>query len=94
MASINLFDPAAWIYRHGLAVAQWPFRAAFGLELPSHSPVHLTMDPTDLLTLPALLIPWLLATRRYVISSATATATATATAVLHESCSTSSGAGC
>jgi hypothetical protein len=61
MATINLFEPAAWIYRHGLAVAQWPFRAVFSLGLPGHSPVHLTMDPSDLLTLPALLIPWLLA---------------------------------
>jgi hypothetical protein len=67
MAAINLFDPAAWVYRHGLALAQWPLRAlgsiAAGADLPAHAPVHLTMDPTDLFTLPALVVPWLLVGR-------------------------------
>jgi hypothetical protein len=62
MVTINLFDPAAWAYRQGLACAQWPVRAiwhlAHGHGLPGVAPVHLTMDPTDLLTLPALLVPW------------------------------------
>jgi hypothetical protein len=67
MATINLFDPAAWAYRHGLALAQWPVRAGWHLlssgELPGLAPVHLTMDPSDLLTLPALLVPWWLLRR-------------------------------
>jgi hypothetical protein len=64
MITINLFEPAAWLYRYGLALAQWPLRAVHGLiasgAAPSIHPVKLTMDPTDLLTLPALLVPlWL-----------------------------------
>jgi hypothetical protein len=61
MISINLFEPAAWMYRHGLGVAQWPLRAIYRLvvdgALPAIHPVQKTMDPTDLLTLPALLVP-------------------------------------
>ena len=62
MITINLFDPAAWAYRNGLACAQWPFRLVWhvvhGHGVPGLVPVHLTMDPTGLLTLPALLVPW------------------------------------
>lgn len=61
MVTINLLDPAAWLYRHGLAVVQWPLRAIHGVvadgALPVVRPVQLTMDPTDLLALPALLVP-------------------------------------
>jgi len=64
MATINVLDPAARAYEVGLAIVQWPFRAALSLtssgELPLLAPVDLTMDPTDLWTLPALLVPWLL----------------------------------
>jgi hypothetical protein len=64
MAAIRVLDPAAWAYRYGLAVAQWPVRAVWHLfvtgDLPGLAPVHLTMDPTDILTLPALLVPWVL----------------------------------
>jgi hypothetical protein len=64
MISINLFDSAAWIYQYGLAIVQWPLRALHGVivdgALPSIRAVQKTMDPTDLLTLPALLVPtWL-----------------------------------
>jgi hypothetical protein len=62
MIAINLFDSAAWLYRYGLAVAQWPLRLGYGVAtghgVPALVPVQLTMDPTDVLTLPALLVPW------------------------------------
>jgi hypothetical protein len=64
MIAIKLVDPAAWAYRHGLAALQYPLLAAVRLlatgELPALRPVRLAMDPTDLYTLPALLVPWLL----------------------------------
>jgi hypothetical protein len=63
MFSINLFDPAAWLYRHGLGTVQWPLRVVMTGELPAIRPAQLTMDPTDLLTLPALLVPALLLRR-------------------------------
>lgn len=61
MLTINLFEPAASAYRYGLTTLQWPFQCAAALVM-GHAqvpliPVHLTMDPTDVLTLPALLIP-------------------------------------
>jgi len=61
MLTINLFDGAAWAYRHGLAALQWPF-AQLGASLRCNGlapwrPVQLTMDATDLWTLPALLLP-------------------------------------
>jgi hypothetical protein len=69
MLTINLFDPAAWAYRNGLACLQWPFRAIWyvvhGDGVPGLAPVQLTMDPTDLLTLPALLVPWWLTRSDY-----------------------------
>jgi hypothetical protein len=58
MASIKLLAPAAWLYRHGLAALQYPLVVIARGELPPLRPVHLTMDATDLWTLPALLVPW------------------------------------
>ena len=62
MLTINVYEPAAEAYRVGLGIAQWPFRGAWSLwlegALPPLRPVVLTMDPSDLWTLPALLIPW------------------------------------
>ncbi len=64
MATINLFDSAAFLYRWGLGIAHWPLRVVLSGELVSIHPARLTMDPTDLLTLPALLVPaWLLYNR-------------------------------
>ena len=63
MISINLFDSAAWLYRHGLGTVQWPLRVVMTGELPAIRPAQLTMDPTDLFTLPALFVPWLLLRR-------------------------------
>lgn len=57
MISINTLDAAAWLYRWGLGTVQWPLRVVLTGELPAIQPVQLTMDPTDLLTLPALLVP-------------------------------------
>lgn len=67
MATINTLDSAALAYRHGLGAAQWPVFAAHALlggrSLPPLHTVALTMDPTDVLTLPALLVPLRLAWR-------------------------------
>jgi hypothetical protein len=67
MATINVFDRAATGYRWGLAAAQWPLRAVYesmlGHGVPGLHPVRLTMDATDLWTLPALLVPLALALR-------------------------------
>lgn len=57
MATINLSDAAAFVYRWGLGVAHWPLRVVLNRELVSVHPARLTMDPTDLLALPALLVP-------------------------------------
>ena len=64
MATINTIGVAADAYRWGLGAAQWPFRAVHAWSLVPIRPVHLTEDPTDLLTLPALIVPW------YVVRSA------------------------
>ena len=62
MVGINISDLCADAYRMGLGAAQWPFRALWGLlwdgVAPPVAQVFLTMDPTDLWTLPALVIPW------------------------------------
>ena len=63
MASIKLLAPAAWLYRHGLAVVQYPLLAVTRGELPALRPVRMTMDVTDLWALPALLVPWWLLRR-------------------------------
>ncbi len=68
MALINTWAPAAWAYEQGLGLMQWPFRGLAsvirGEGWPAHRPVVLTMDPTDLITLPAVLVPVWLERRR------------------------------
>lgn len=65
MVTINVFDSAAFLYRWGIGTAHWPLRVVLNGELVSIHPARLTMDPTDLLALPALLVPaWLLAKLR------------------------------
>jgi hypothetical protein len=63
MISINLFDVCADACRLGLGLAQWPFvglgSIVMGGNLPPLAQVNLTMDPTDLWALPALLIPYM-----------------------------------
>jgi hypothetical protein len=59
--AIKLWLPAADVYRAGLAMLQWPFRAAHALftghAVPVLGRVSLAMDPTDLVALVALVIP-------------------------------------
>lgn len=68
MALINIAPWAAHVYRFGLGLAQWPFRAAFALLNGEGSTafalVSLTMDATDLWTIPAVLVPTLLVGRQ------------------------------
>lgn len=84
MIAIKLVPAGAWAYRHGLALLQYPLLAAVRLvttgELPALHPVRLAMDPSDLLTLPALLVPWLLlaAARRQTRDTDGRTSTVTA----------------
>jgi hypothetical protein len=67
MAGINTWQPMADSYRWGLGLLQWPFRSLWqllnGAGAASLKPVFLTQDPTDLWTLPALVIPWWVASR-------------------------------
>ena len=62
--SINLSVACSDLCCSALAVAQWPLRAlvsvATGDGLIGIVPVVATPDPTDLLTLPALAVPYLL----------------------------------
>ena len=62
MIGINLSEPWAQVYTHGLSIAQWPFQATWSLltgdGLPQLAKLTVTMDPTDLWTLPALSIAW------------------------------------
>ena len=66
MATINTINAAAVAYRYGLGALQWPVRQILAMvegELAAFRPVRLWMDPTDLLTLPSLLVPWLVSRR-------------------------------
>jgi hypothetical protein len=66
-AAIKLWEPAGDAYRVGLAALQWPFRviaaAVTDTALPALGRAQLTQDPTDLLALPALIVPVALARR-------------------------------
>ena len=52
-------------YRWFIGLVQWPFRIAgalaAGTPVPAIAPVWFAADPTDLITLPALLVPLVLA---------------------------------
>jgi hypothetical protein len=66
MATINTLAIAADAYRVGVGTLQWPVRqlvAATRGEIAAWRPVRLWMDPTDLLTLPSLVVPWLVSRR-------------------------------
>ncbi|MEE2786536.1 MAG: hypothetical protein VX589_04290 [Myxococcota bacterium] len=62
MVGINISEAWANVYTQGLSLAQWPFRAVWGLiadgTIPERANLKVTMDPTDLWTLPALSIAW------------------------------------
>ena len=59
---VKLWPPAGEVYRHGLALLQWPPRALAAWVgsgvLPRPSPVLLVQDATDLIALPALALGW------------------------------------
>lgn len=63
--AIKTWGPAGDAYRYGLASLQWPVHAAVawfkGRATPGLAPVQLVRDATDLVTLPALLVPIALA---------------------------------
>ena len=64
MLAIKTSDWGAFAYRWGLAALQWPLKAALVVmhepRIPALRPVMLTMDASDLWTLPSLLVPlWL-----------------------------------
>ena len=58
--AIEVVPFAADVYRVGLGLAQWPFRALLavlsGGSAPGVAPVQLWSDPTDLLVVPAALV--------------------------------------
>jgi hypothetical protein len=63
-AATKTIPIAADAYRYGLGAIQWPFHALFaivrGHASPSFAPVAMVMDPTDVIALPALIVPvWL-----------------------------------
>lgn len=65
MIAIKLWEPAAEVYRVGLALLQWPWRCLLAGEWVQLAPVQLAMDASDVATIPAALIPlWLLDSRR------------------------------
>jgi hypothetical protein len=62
-AAVKLVPVAGDAYRVGLAALQWPFRALAGVidgsGVPPVGRVHLTADASDLVALPALIVPLL-----------------------------------
>ena len=54
--ALQTLPPVGELYRNGLGLVQYPFRSLF--DAPQPQPVHLTQDPTDLFTLPALWAAW------------------------------------
>ena len=69
-ASIKLSPAAGELYRVGLGVLQWPFRAVLAMvagdRLPGVAHVQLAADRTDLVALVALAVPISLARHQRV----------------------------
>jgi hypothetical protein len=67
MVAVKLFVPAATAYRVLLGAAQWPFRSALswlaGHGAAPFAAVELAMDPSDLISLPAVLVAWTIGKR-------------------------------
>ena len=67
-SSIQIWDWAGSLYQHGLGAIQWPVHAIVaalrGHGLAPLGQVAHTADPSDLIALPALLIPWWIARPR------------------------------
>ena len=70
----NLSATAAEAYRVGLGALQWPFRAGLavlsGAAVPELARVHLTQDPTDVITVPFVLVAVAVGWRRLPVRSA------------------------
>lgn len=66
-AAIKCWAPAAVVYRPAIGAVVWPAHAVASLigggELPPLAPAPLVMDPSDLVTLPMLVVPVLVARR-------------------------------
>jgi hypothetical protein len=62
MVGINTSQSVGDAYRVGLGALQWPFRCLIswfsGADTPALAPVFLTRDLSDLLTLPAMCVPY------------------------------------
>jgi hypothetical protein len=69
---MKTWPPAGDAYRAAMGVVIWPLDAVGSLVrgdgLPALERIALVEDPTDLLALPALLLPWWIATRVMRIS--------------------------
>lgn len=59
-ASVQVVPAAADVYQMGLGALQWPVRALLSGGAVPFAPVSCTPDPTDLFTLPLLVVPLLL----------------------------------
>ena len=55
-SATNLFRPAAYVYRWGLGLLQWPFRALWALDDVEWVAVQHTLDPTDVFAAPFVLL--------------------------------------
>lgn len=60
-SAVQVFEPATWLYRYGLGALQWPFALLAG---GAYRPVVVMADPTDLVTVPAVLVAWWLGRQR------------------------------
>ncbi len=67
-ALVQVWPPVTAAYAHGLAWVGWPARAAMslvtGAAITAPGRVHITADPTDLWTLPAVALALLAGWRR------------------------------
>jgi len=61
---LQLVPAVAEVWSWGLGALQWPARALVSAGLPPIRPVAVTMDPTDLVALPALGVAWWVGGRR------------------------------
>lgn len=65
---INVWTPASDVYRYGLGALSWPLHGLWavvtGSSIPGYAPVTMTMDPTDLLAAPLVVVAIALGWRR------------------------------
>ena len=69
-ALVKTCAPAAALYGDAIGALQWPVRALVttleGAPAPPFARASVVVDPSDLLALPALFVPWWIARRRAV----------------------------